>query len=188
MGNEDAMENEAAAKAWYVIRVQLEKEEQIKGVLQTKSAVAGLTDCFGEIIIPSESLSEVKGGKTKITRHKIYPGYMLVEMELTDETWLLVTETQGISGFVGSNKRNPEPLEQQEVEKILRDMKEKKEKPKPKVAFEAGESVKIKEGPFENYDGVVDEVFPDKGLVKVNVAIFGRSTPVELEFWQVERI
>ena len=118
----------------------------------------------------------------------MYPGYILIEMEVSDESWFIVTETPGISGFVGTDRLHPAPMREEEVQRILREMEDKKEKPRPKVEFEVGETVKIKEGPFENYDGVVEDVTPSKGLVKVGISIFGRSTSVELEFAKVEKV
>ena len=134
-----------------------------------------------------EKISEVKGGKKRISERKFFPGYILVKMELTDESWYLVRNTPGISGFIGSGK-NPIPLTEREVGAILREQEEKQTKPKPKVEFEEGESVRVKEGSFANFNGTIEQINPDRGKMRVMVTIFGRPTPVELEYWQVEKI
>ena len=178
------------AKAWYIVRVQAEREEKIRESLlaRIRAAGPGVESRFGRIVVPSEHLQEIRGGKRRITQQKMYPGYMMVEMKLDDDTWFLITETPGISGFVATNRTKPEPLPQEEVDAILREMEEKRERPRPKVQFELGERVKIKEGAFQNYDGVVEEVDPGKGQVKVSVSIFGRSTMVEFEYSKVEKV
>ena len=176
------------AKGWFIVRAHSEREEKIKAALEARIRAAGIEDLFGRIMVPTEHLSEIRDGRKRIVKQKMYPGYILVEMEVCDESWFLVTETPGISGFVGTDRRNPVPMREEEVDRILREMEDKKEKPRPKVEFEMGETVKIKEGPFENYDGVVEDVTPSKGLVKVGISIFGRSTSVELEFAKVERV
>jgi transcriptional antiterminator NusG len=138
-------------------------------------------------MVPTEKVSEIKGGKRRVIQRKIYPGYIIVEMVLDDETWYLVRGTPGIGDFVGSESV-PVPMEPHEVEKLIGGMQETEEKPKLKIEFDLGDRVKIKEGPFENFSGVVDEVNAQKGLVRVIVMIFGRETPVELEDWQVEPV
>ena len=142
---------------------------------------------FLKILIPKESVQEIRAGKKRIVEQKTYPGYLFVEMDLADEVWYVITETTGISGFVSADPREPVPLPDVEINRILKSMEDQKEKPKPKIEFEVGQKVRIKEGPFENFEGNVEEVHPEKGVVKVNVHIFGRSTPVELEFGQVEK-
>jgi transcriptional antiterminator NusG len=132
-------------------------------------------------------MAEVRGGKKRIVEQKTYPGYLFIEMDLNDETWYVVTETTGISGFVAPNPREPLPLTEQEIGKILKEIDDKKEAPKPKVEFEVNQRVRVKDGPFQNYEGIVEEVNPEKGVLRVNVHIFGRSTPLELEYYQVER-
>ena len=176
------------AKGWFIVRAHSEREEKIKESLEARIRAAGLEDLFGRIMVPAEHLSEIRNGKKRIVKQKMYPGYILIEMEVCDESWFLVIETPGISGYVGTDRREPVPMREEEVSRILQEMEDKKEKPRPKVEFEAGEVVKIKEGPFENYDGVVEEITPSKGLVKVGISIFGRSTSVELEFAKVEKI
>jgi transcriptional antiterminator NusG len=151
-----------------------------------------MQDYIDEVLIPTEKVSEVKQGKKTTTTRKFYPGYVLVHMSLYDEhkslvdkTWYFTQQTPGIIGFVGGDR--PVPLRAAEVDNILRQIEEKKEKVKPKVVFEPGETVKITDGPFLNFNGVIEEVDPDRGKLKVSVSIFGRSAPVELEYWQVER-
>jgi len=175
------------SKNWYVLRVQSGKEEQVKETLEKRVKMAGMEESISHVLVPSEQISEIRSGKRRVTERKIYPGYIMVEMELNDSTWYLIRETPGIGDILGSSSR-PVPMKQHEVDKILGEAESKEAKPKLKIDFRAGESVKIKEGPFENFDGVVQEVIPSKGLVKVVVTIFGRPTPVELEYWQVESI
>ena len=175
------------SKQWYVIHTQTGREETVKKTLESRAKQNKLDDKFFQILIPTEKVSEVKAGKKTISTRKFFPGYVLVEMEMTDETWYLVKNTPGVSGFIGSG-RKPSPLKEAEVNGIIRQAEEKKEKPTPKVVFEKGESVRVKEGPFINFNGTIEEVNPNKGKLKVLVAIFGRTTPVELEYWQVEKV
>ncbi len=175
-------------KGWFIVRAHSEREEKIKGALESRIRAAGLEDLFGRIMVPAEHLSEIRGGRKRIVKQKMYPGYILVEMDVSDESWFLVTETPGISGFVGTDRRSPVPMQEEEIQRILREMEDKKEKPRPKVEFRIGDGVKIKEGPFENYDGIVEDVSPSKGIVRVGISIFGRSTSVELEFAKVEKL
>jgi transcriptional antiterminator NusG len=144
-----------------------------------------MEEYFSEILIPCETVVELKKGEKKTSSRKFFPGYILVKMELTDETWHLVKETAKVTGFVGGN--TPFPISDEEVEKITRRMEEGAEKPRPKVQFEVGETVRVIDGPFLNFSGVVEDVKPDKGKLRVTVTIFGRATPVELEFMQVEK-
>jgi transcriptional antiterminator NusG len=178
------------AMAWYTLKVQAEREEKIRESIlaRVRAAPPEVQEEFGRILVPSEHYTEIRGGKKRVTKQKMYPGYLLIELDLTDESWFLVTETGGVAGFVGPDRRHPVPMPEQEVGRLLREMEDKKEKPRPKIEFEVGDGVKIKEGPFENYDGVVEEVTPSKGLVKVSVSIFGRSTSLELEYSKVERL
>ena len=175
------------AKAWYAIRAQSEREDLIRDNLEAKVKAAGMEALITRIMVPREHVSEIREGKKRIIQRKMYPGYILVEADLTDEAWFLITETPGISGFVGSRTK-PVPLTEAEISRILRDIEDKKERPRPKVEFEVGDGVKIRSGPFENYDGVIEEINPTKGVLRVSVSIFGRSTPVELEYSQVERL
>jgi transcriptional antiterminator NusG len=172
---------------WFVLRVQSGREDRICENLQKRVNAASLEASIPRILVPTETVSEIKNGKKRNYRRKIYPGYLLVQMDLTDDVWFLIRETQGIGDFVGAHGR-PAPMEPHEVEKLLGDMERTQEKPKVKIEFQKGESVKIKEGPFESFEGIVDEVIPDKGVIKVVVTIFGRPTPVELEYWQVEAV
>ena len=180
-------EAKTPSKQWYVLRVQSGREELVKKALEKQVKTAGLTSEVGRVLVPTESISEIKGGKKTVSQRKIYPGYLMVEMEMSEQAWYVIRETPGIGDFLGSNAR-PVPMRLHEVEKILGEAASKAAKPKLKIGCTVGDSVKIKEGPFENFDGVVEEVIPSKGLVKVVVTIFGRATPVELECWQVERI
>ncbi len=172
---------------WYTLKVQPEREEKIRNLLLERIRTKGLGDVIRTLLIPTESMSEIRGGKKRIVEQKTYPGYLFVEMDLTDDSWYLINETAGVTGFVSANPREPQPLPEDEINRILKIIDDRKEKPKPKIEFEAGQNVRIKDGPFENYEGQVEEVYPDKGVLRVNVFIFGRSTPVELEYYQVER-
>jgi len=178
---------EISDKKWYVLRVQSGKEEHVKEALEKKCKQLNLDDRISRILIPVEHVSEIKSGERRVRQRKIYPGYIMIEMDITDETWFLVRETTGVGDFVGAANK-PVPMQASEVERILNQMERMDEQPKLKISYKVGDSVKVKEGPFENFDGVVDEVVPSKGLVKVIVTIFGRPTPVELEYWQVEPI
>ena len=175
------------AKEWYVLRVASGREESVKEGLLKKIQIADLDESVPTVLVPTERVSEIKGGKKRYRERKLYPGYIIVEMELNDDVWYLIKDTPGIGDFVGSYQK-PVPLSPNEVEKILNTLKAKDETPEVKIDLEPGDGVKIKEGPFENFDGTVGEVFPAKGQVRVMVTIFGRATPVDLEYWQVERL
>jgi len=175
------------AKEWYVLRVASGREESVKETLLKKVQLAGLQELVPTVLVPTERVSEIKGGKKRFKERKLYPGYIIVEMDLTDDVWYLIKDTGGIGDFVGSFQK-PIPLAPTEVEKILNTLKTKEEAPEVKIDLESQDRVKIKEGPFENFDGTVDEVFRAKGQVRVIVTIFGRATPVDLEYWQVEKI
>lgn len=175
------------SKRWYVVHVYSGMEKSVQRALVDRIARAGLEDKFGQILVPSEEVIEVKGGKKSITERRIFPGYVLVEMELTDETWHLVKSTPRVTGFLGGSGNRPAPISEKEVEKILSQMEEGVEKPRPKILFEVGEMVRVKEGPFADFNGNVEEVNYEKSKVRVSVTIFGRSTPVELDFDQVEK-
>lgn len=174
-------------KKWYVIHTLTGEEEKVKKRLLSQGALKNLQDKIAQILIPKEIVSEVKGGKKKISERKFFPGYILAEIELTDEIWYLVKNTLGVTDFVSAGSK-PTPLLDTEVANILKQTEERKEKPTPKVIFEKGEGVKIIDGPFTNFNGLIDEVNPEKGKVKVSVMIFGRPTPIELEYWQVEKL
>ena len=175
------------AKQWYVIHTQTGHEDRVKTAIDSKIQQGAAKDLIYQVMIPTEKVSEVKEGKKRITQRKFFPGYVLVEMELNNESWYIIKSTPGVSGFIGSGKR-PLPLKEEEIATILKEAEDKKEKPIPKVVFEEGESVKITEGPFTNFHGAVEEINPNRGKLKVMVTIFGRATPVELEYWQVERV
>ena len=175
------------SKRWYVVHVYSGMEKSVQKALLDRIERADLQDKFGEILVPSEEVLEVKGGKKSITERRIFPGYVLVEMELNDETWHLVKSTNRVTGFLGGSGNRPAPISQKEVDKILSQMEEGVEKPKPKVLFEVGEMVRVKEGPFADFNGNVEDVNYEKSKVRVSVTIFGRATPVELDFGQVEK-
>ncbi len=171
---------------WYILKVQSNREESIREGLLRRVAIAGLGYCFGDIIVPTEKVTEFKGGKKKVIKRKLYPGYLVVHMEINDDTWFLVRETPGIGDFTGAAGR-PSPMLPHEVSRIVAKQEEKSEKaPKLKIAFREGERVKINEGTFENFEGEVDSIDETNGRVTVMINIFGRSTPVELEYWQIE--
>lgn len=175
------------SKRWYVVHVYSGMEKSVQRALVDRIARAGLENSFGQILVPSEEVVEVKGGKKSITERRIFPGYVLVEMDLTDETWHLVKSTPRVTGFLGGSGNRPAPISEKEVEKILSQMEEGVEKPRPKILFEVGEMVRVKEGPFADFNGNVEEVNYEKSKVRVSVTIFGRATPVELDFAQVEK-
>ena len=175
------------AAKWYVLHTQTGVETKVKASLESRAELAGLRSLIHQVLIPTEKVSEVKEGKKRISERKFFPGYILVQLELTDDSWYLVKNTPGISGFVGSGK-TPIPLSEEEVNQILRQQEEKTSKPKPKVEFSTGESVRVKEGAFANFNGTIEEINPNRGKLRVMVTIFGRQTPVELEYWQVEKI
>jgi transcriptional antiterminator NusG len=175
------------AKRWYVVHAYSGFEKSVMRALQERIERSGMSDKFGRILVPVEEVVEMKGGHKNISERKFFPGYVLVEMEMTDETWHLVKNTNKVTGFVGGSAMRPTPISEKEVENILRQMQEGVEKPRPKVLFEVGESVRVKEGPFTDFHGVVEDVNYDKSKLRVSVTIFGRATPVELGFGQVEK-
>jgi len=172
---------------WYVVHVYSGMEKSVAKALNERIERAGLEAFFSKVLVPSEEVVEVKGGQKSISERRIFPGYVLVEMELTDETWHLVKSTPRVTGFLGGSGNRPTPISENEVNKILSQMEEGVEKPRPKVLFEVGEMVRVKEGPFADFNGNVEEVNYEKSKVRVSVTIFGRSTPVELDFSQVEK-
>jgi len=172
---------------WYILHTLSGAEEKAKANLEARIKAHNYQNLIASVVIPKEQVTEVKLGKKKILERKFFPGYILVQMEMNDDTWLFVKNTPGITTFIGP-RRKPSPISQDEVDKILTKAQESREKPAPKVTFDKGESVRVVEGPFLNFNGVVEEIQQDKGKIKVSVSIFGRTTPVELEFWQVEKI
>ena len=178
----------AAGKRWYVVHAYSGMEKSVARALQERIERAGLQAHFGRVLVPTEEVVEIKGGKRAITERRLYSGYVLVEMEMADEAWHLVKTTPKVTGFLGGTANRPSPLSQREVDEILQRMQEGYEKPRPKVLFEVGEMVRIKEPPFTDFNGNVEEVNYEKNRLRVSVTIFGRSTPVELEFSQVEKV
>lgn len=179
------------AMQWYVLRVQSNREDSVRDSLDKRVKMAGMEERIAQIIVPSEQITEIRGGKKRVTERKIYPGYIMVQMEdpkEDEEAWFLVRETPGIGDFVGAHLK-PVPMKDREVDKMLGQLASAdEEEPKLKIDFKVGDTVKIKEGPFENLDGIVEEVIPSKGLVRVEVTIFGRATRVELEYWKLEAV
>lgn len=175
------------AKRWYVVHTYSQFEKSVQRALQERIVREGMQDLFGQILVPVEEVVELKSGQKSISERKFFPGYVLVEMEMTDETWHLVKNTPKVTGFLGGSAMKPTPISQKEVDNILSQMQAGVEKPRPKILFEVGESVRVKEGPFTDFHGVVEDVNYDKNKLRVAVAIFGRSTPVELNFGQVEK-
>ena len=171
---------------WYVVHTYSGYEQKAKSALEERIRALGKADFFTEILIPSENVVEIKKGVKKTSSRKFFPGYIMVKMVLNDETWHLVKNTPKITGFVG-NSTNPPTVPEQEVRRITRQIDEGTLRPKPKVVFEKGENVRVVEGPFATFNGVVEDVNPEKGKLKVLVSIFGRSTPIELDFMQVEK-
>ena len=172
---------------WYVIHTQTGQELKVKGSLEGKIQQGLAGNQISKVLVPTERVAEVRAGKKRISERKFFPGYILVQMEMTDESWHLVRTTPGVTGFIGAGRR-PVPLSEEEVSEILRQTEERKDKPAPRVTFQKGEGVRVIEGHFTNFSGVIDEVNAARGKLKVLVSIFGRQTPVELEFWQVERL
>jgi transcriptional antiterminator NusG len=182
------------ASRWYVVRVQSGREGTVQKSLTKRLKIAGKQDVIPRVLVPTEVVTELKGGKKRTRKKKLYPGYVLVEIEndspeVPRDVWFLVRETAGVGDFVGPHGA-PEPLDQVEVDRILRvvDRVEDEKQPHVQISMKEGDAVKIKEGPLESFEGVVEEVIPAKGVVRVVVTIFGRATPVDLEYWQVEAV
>ena len=175
------------AKRWYVVHAYSGFEGHVKRSLQERVERAGMQALFGEILVPTEEVVEMRGGAQRRSERKFFPGYVLVQMEMTDDTWHLVKDVPKVMGFIGGTGDRPAPISDKEADAILQRMQEGVDKPKPKVLFEPGEVVRVTDGPFNDFNGVVEEVDYDKSRLKVSVLIFGRSTPVDLEFGQVEK-
>lgn len=178
---------------WFVLRVASNKEGSVRGTLLRKVQIEGMTNRVGRILVPTEKTKTIKGGRQRITETKLYPGYVFVEMALEDDgripqdVFFLIKETTGVGDFVGTAGR-PTPMQQHEIEKMLLDSRKPDDEPTVKLSFTKGEPVTIKEGPFEGYEGNVDEIMPEKGMVRVLVTIFGRQAPIDLEEWQISKI
>lgn len=175
------------SKKWYVVHAYSGFEKSVQRALVERIDRTGMQDKFGKILVPVEEVVEMKGGQKSISERKFFPGYVLVEMEMSDETWHLVKNTDKVTGFVGGSVMQPTPISQTEVDNILHQIQEGIEKPKPKVLFEMGEAVRVKDGPFTDFHGNVEDVNYEKNKLRVSVSIFGRPTPVELDFNQVEK-
>ena len=174
-------------KRWYVVHAYSGFEKSVQRALIERVARNGMQDAFGRILVPVEEVVELRSGQKSISERKFFPGYVLVEMDMNDETWHLVKSTPKVTGFVGGTANKPTPISEKEVEKIMQQMQDGVEKPRPKVLFEPGEVVRVKDGPFTDFHGSVEHVNYEKSRLRVSVTIFGRSTPVELEFGQVEK-
>lgn len=172
---------------WYVVHAYSGMEKAVERNIQERINQAGMQSKFGRILVPTEEVVEIKNGQKKTTERRFFPGYVLVEMMMDDDTWHLVKHTNKVTGFVGGAKNRPAPISEAEVQKIVGQMQEGTDKPRHKVEFEVGEYVRVKEGPFTDFNGTVEDVNYEKSKVRVSVTIFGRATPVELEFAQVEK-
>ena len=176
------------AMRWYVVHAYSGFEKRVQKALKERIERENMQDRFGKILVPVEEVVDMKNGKRSLTERKFFPGYVLVEMEMTDESWHLVKSTPKVTGFVGGTANRPAPIPQKEVDAIMQQMQEGVEKPKPKILFEVGERVRVTDGPFTDFNGAVDEVNYERNKLRVSVQIFGRDTPVELEFNQVEKL
>lgn len=175
------------SKRWYVVHAYSGFEKSVQRALTERVVREGMQDFFGQILVPVEEVVEMRNGQKSITERKFFPGYVLVEMEMNDDTWHLIKLTPKVTGFVGGTANKPTPISDKEVEKIMQQMKDGVDKPRPKVLFEVGEMVRVKEGPFTDFNGSVEDVNYEKSKIRVSVTIFGRATPVELDFGQVEK-
>jgi transcriptional antiterminator NusG len=176
------------AKRWYIVHAYSNFEHKVKSSLEERIKLAGLEDRFGEILVPTEEVVEMREGQKRRSERKFFPGYVLVNMEMDDETWHLVKDVPKVLGFIGGSSDRPAPISDTEADAILQRVKEGVDKPRPKVLFEPGEVVRVTDGPFNDFNGVVEQVNYDKSRLRVAVQILGRSTPVELDFGQVEKV
>lgn len=174
-------------KRWYVVHAYSGYEKKVATALKERIELNGKQDLFGDVLVPTEEVVEMKGGQKRKSERKFFPGYVLVNMELCDEAWHLVKETPRVMGFIGGKADKPAPITEKEANLILQRVDDSTDKPKPKTLFEPGEMVRVTDGPFNDFNGVVEEVNYEKSRLRVAVLIFGRSTPVELEFGQVEK-
>lgn len=175
------------AKQWYVIQAYSGFEKNVQKTLKERIIRENMEQYFGEILVPVEEVVDIKNGRRTVSERKFFPGYVLVEMEMSDDSWYLVKSTPRVSGFVGGVANRPLPISQKEVETIMAQVQVDGEKPKPRVSFEIGQRVRVNEGPFADFNGIVEEVNYERNKLRVSVQIFGRETPVELEFGQVEK-
>ena len=178
----------ASALRWYVVHAYSGMEKAVERNLRERIDRSGMQDKFGRILVPTEEVVELKDGKKSVTQRRFFPGYVLVEMVMDDDTWHLVKHTSKVTGFVGGARNRPAPISEAEVMKIVNQMQEGIDKPRPKVLWQVGELVRVKDGPFTDFNGAVEEVNYEKSKVRVSVTIFGRATPVELDFAQVEKV
>lgn len=178
---------------WYVLRVASNREEQVRGNLEKKVMVEGLSDVIGRIVVPVEQIKRIRSGKQRVNKRKLYPGYVFMEMEskedgrIPESAWFAIKETSGVGDFIGT-EGIPTPMRDTDVAKMLCAIEKPEETASIKVEFSAGDLVKIREGAFENFEGVVEEIDADRGIVRVSVTIFGRSTPLDIEYWQIEKV
>jgi transcriptional antiterminator NusG len=184
----DAASNPASALRWYVVHAYSGMEKAVERNLRERIDRSGMQSKFGRILVPTEEVVELKNGKKAVTERRFFPGYVLVEMLMDDESWHLVKHTSKVTGFVGGARNRPAPISEAEVMKIVNQMQEGVDKPRPKVQWQVGELVRVKDGPFTDFNGAVEEVNYEKSKVRVSVTIFGRATPVELDFAQVEKV
>ncbi len=175
------------AKRWYVVHAYSGYEKRVKATLEERIALHGMEDLFGDVLIPTEEVVEMRAGQTRKSERKFFPGYVLVEMELTEDSWHMVKDTPRVLGFIGGKADQPAPITQKEADLILQRVTEGVDKPKPKTLFEVGEVIRVCDGPFNDFNGTVEGVDYDRSRIQVAVQIFGRSTPVELDFGQVEK-
>ena len=176
------------AKKWYVVHAYSGFEKNVQKTLKERIEREGMQDYFGQILVPVEEVVDIKNGKRTLSERKFFPGYVLAEMEMTDDSWHLVKSTPRVTGFIGGTANRPLPITQREVDAIMQQIQTGGEKPKPKVEFEVGQRIRVNEGPFADFNGVVDEVNYERNKLKVSVQIFGREAPVELDFMQVEKV
>ncbi len=172
---------------WYVVQAFSGYEQKVKIMLEDRIVREGLESMFGEVLVPTEEIVEMRAGQQRRSERKFFPGYVLVEMEMGDESWHLVKDTPRVMGFIGGTADRPAPISEKEANEILQRVEDSTDKPKPKVLFEPGEVIRVTDGPFADFNGVVEKVDYEKNRVRVSVLIFGRSTPVDLEFSQVEK-
>jgi transcriptional antiterminator NusG len=175
------------ALKWYVVQAYSGYEGKVRGFIEDRVAQHGLEEKFGQVLVPTEEVVEMRDGQKRKSSRKFFPGYVLVEMDMDDESWHLVRDTPRVLGFIGGTKEHPAPISQKEADQILNRLEESTDKPRPRTLFEVGEAVRVTDGPFADFNAVVESVNYDKSRLSVSVMIFGRSTPVELDFSQVEK-